>query len=53
MVKEQMDKKYNENWIVIIGQGERPPDVPEPLPARARARAPTPPRPPPQGFHSR
>jgi len=21
MVKEQMDKKYNENWIVIIGQG--------------------------------
>ena len=21
MVKEQMDKKYNENWIVVIGQG--------------------------------
>ena len=21
MVKEQMDKKYNENWIVIIGKG--------------------------------
>mmetsp|Transcript_37701 Transcript_37701/g.99654 ORF Transcript_37701/g.99654 Transcript_37701/m.99654 type:complete len:112 (+) Transcript_37701:104-439(+) len=21
MIKETMDKKYNENWIVIIGQG--------------------------------
>jgi len=21
MVKEAMDKKYNENWIVVIGQG--------------------------------
>ena len=21
MIKEQMDKKYNENWIVVIGQG--------------------------------
>ena len=21
MVKEMMDKKYNENWIVVIGQG--------------------------------